>query len=312
MPLPGNTSTVTVAGTFLNPDGDPATGTITFTPSTWLTNSVDNITIPAATVTKTLGTAGNFTAVLPVTDDPDLSPNGWRYEVAEVVDDVTRRYDVLIPAAAATAGTVWLADLAPATVAGPAYYSLASSLTIGTVSVLPAGSAATAAITGLAPNQTLDLGIPTGPQGATGPQGPQGSVGPQGSQGATGPQGSAATVTVGTVGSVAYPGPGTVTNSGTSGSAVLDFILVTGPQGVEGTLSAAGLAAAGSAVAAAGSADASAVAAAASAGSASSSASAAAASAGSADTSASNASTSATNALGYLGSMRALTSQFYA
>jgi hypothetical protein len=43
---------------------------------------------------------------------------------------------------------------------------------------------------------------------------------------------------VGTVGFVDYPGPGTVTNSGTSGSAVLDFILVRGPQGAIGDLTA--------------------------------------------------------------------------
>jgi hypothetical protein len=44
---------------------------------------------------------------------------------------------------------------------------------------------------------------------------------------------------VGTIGFVDYPGPGTVTNSGTSGSAVLDFVLVRGPQGAIGDLTAA-------------------------------------------------------------------------
>jgi hypothetical protein len=44
---------------------------------------------------------------------------------------------------------------------------------------------------------------------------------------------------VGTVGFVDYPGPGTVTNSGTSGSAVLNFTLVRGPQGAIGDLTAA-------------------------------------------------------------------------
>jgi hypothetical protein len=38
---------------------------------------------------------------------------------------------------------------------------------------------------------------------------------------------------------VAFPGPGTVINSGTSGAAVLDFILVTGPAGAIGDLTAA-------------------------------------------------------------------------
>lgn len=45
----------------------------------------------------------------------------------------------------------------------------ANELTIGTVDTLPAGSAATAEITGEAPEQTLNLGLPTGKQGDAGP-----------------------------------------------------------------------------------------------------------------------------------------------
>jgi len=52
-------------------------------------------------------------------------------------------------------------------------------------STLPTGSSATLSIT----NDTLDIGVPEGPQGDTGPQGPQGDTGPQGPQGDTGPQG---------------------------------------------------------------------------------------------------------------------------
>lgn len=273
MPLPANTTTVVVLGTFNTPEGNPSTGTITFTPSAWLLNSGANIAIPNSAVSKTLGTAGNFSVTLPITDDADLSPNPFIYTVTEVIDGVSQSYNISIPGTVASGGTVYLADLAPVAAAGPEYYSLASSLSIGTVSTLPTGSAATASITGLAPSQTLNLGIPTGPAGsaatvtvgtigATAYPGPgtvtnSGSssaavldftlvTGQQGATGATGPQGaagSAATVTVGTVGSVAYPGPGTVTNSGTSGSAVLDFILVTGQQGATGPQGAAGSAA---------------------------------------------------------------------
>lgn len=44
----------------------------------------------------------------------------------------------------------------------------ANSLTIGTVTTLPTGSDATASITGTAPNQVLNLGIPKGEQGDDG------------------------------------------------------------------------------------------------------------------------------------------------
>lgn len=66
--------------------------------------------------------------------------------------------------------------------------------------------------------QTL-IGNVKGPAGATG------------ATGATGPQGEAATIAVGSVTSAAYGTPASVTNSGTSGAAVFDFVI---PQGKPG------------------------------------------------------------------------------
>lgn len=96
----------------------------------------------------------------------------------------------------------------------------ANSLAIGSVTTGAAGSSASATITGTAPSQTLDLVIPRGNTGATGAAGPQGATG------------SAATITVGTVDTVDPDDPATVTNSGTSGAAVLDFEI---PKGDPGT-----------------------------------------------------------------------------
>jgi hypothetical protein len=123
-----------------------------------------------------LGTAGNFSVLLPITDDADLSPSGWVYNVSEVVDGVSQNYNILLPGTVAVGGTVYLADLVPAAPAGPEYYSLASSLTIGTVTTVATGGSATASITGLAPSQVLDLGIPTGATGTVASAG-SGSVG---------------------------------------------------------------------------------------------------------------------------------------
>ena len=87
---------------------------------------------------------------------------------------------------------------------------------------------------------------PQGPQGPTGPQGPAGPVGPQGPTGATGPQGPAgatgatgatgpqgpgATITIGATTTLPSDSPATVTNSGTSTDAILNFGI---PQGVAG------------------------------------------------------------------------------
>jgi hypothetical protein len=305
MAMPANVTTVVVLGTFLTPEGNPSTGTITFTPSRWLSNSGADVAIPNSSVTKTLGTAGNFSVTLPVTDDADLQPANWFYTVSEVVDGVSQSYAILLPGTAATNGTVYLADIAPASELGPEYASLrgpageaatlaigtttsvsnagtaavtnvgtntngtlnftlrdgptgpqgatgaqgpqgsAATVTVGTVGSVAFGGTATVTNSGTSGAAVLDFVVVQGPQGSTGPQGPQGDqgpTGPTGPTGSTGPQGAtgtAATVTVGTIGFVDYPGPGTVTNSGTSGSAVLDFVLVRGPQGAIGDLTAA-------------------------------------------------------------------------
>jgi hypothetical protein len=270
MALPANTSTVVVLGTFLTPEGDPSTGSVTFTASSWLTNSGANVSIPNSSVTKSLGTAGDFTVTLPITDDPDITPLEFIYTVSEVVDGVSRNYNVSIPGTVAAGGTVFLADLTPVAPAGPEYYSLASSLSIGTVTTVAAGGTATATITGLAPNQVLDLGIPAGPSGSvtigsvtsgtaggtptitnTGTPGSAvldfvlipGNTGPTGATGPTGPQGDAATVEVGTVTTGTAGSNASVTNSGTSGSAVLDFVIPRGDTGATGATGPQGQAA---------------------------------------------------------------------
>lgn len=59
----------------------------------------------------------------------------------------------------------------------------ANTLSVGTVT---GGTTAAATITGSAPNQTLNLVLPKGDTGATGPQGPTGPTGPAGDTGPAG------------------------------------------------------------------------------------------------------------------------------
>jgi hypothetical protein len=73
----------------------------------------------------------------------------------------------------------------------------------------------------------LAAGTP-GPTGATGPQGP---AGPQGPQGATGLNGTAATISIGSTTTGAAGSSASVTNSGTTSAAVLNFTI---PQGATG------------------------------------------------------------------------------
>jgi hypothetical protein len=91
-----------------------------------------------------------------------------------------------------------------------------------------------------APGSTGAQGIPgpTGPKGDTGPAGPAGSAGSPGAVGATGSPGAAgapgagSTVTIGTTTTLGPGVPATVSNTGTSTNAILNFGI---PQGLAGT-----------------------------------------------------------------------------
>ena len=75
----------------------------------------------------------------------------------------------------------------------------------------------------------------TRPQGATGATGSTGPRGPQGPQGPQGDAGAAATVTVGSVTTGVVGSNASISNSGTSQQAVLNFTIPTGADGANGT-----------------------------------------------------------------------------
>lgn len=82
-----------------------------------------------------------------------------------IVRDANGRAQVVDPAVAADIATKHYVDT----------NAVPSNLTIGTVTTGAAGSSAAATITGTAPNQSLNLTIPQGIQGATGPAGTNGN-----------------------------------------------------------------------------------------------------------------------------------------
>jgi hypothetical protein len=82
MTLPGDLTTVTVTGRFLDPAGAPLTGVITFTPSAEVTDATGMVVIPAVTRACPLSAQGTFTSPpLASTDNADLSPESWEYLV---------------------------------------------------------------------------------------------------------------------------------------------------------------------------------------------------------------------------------------
>lgn len=81
---------------------------------------------------------------------------------------------------------------------------------------------------------------PTGPKGATGQTGPRGYTGPTGPTGPAGTNGAAATLTIGSVSTGAPGTNASVTNSGTSIAALLNFTIPQGPTGPAGPQGAKG------------------------------------------------------------------------
>lgn len=74
-------TTVTVHGEILDLDGlTPAVGTVTFKTLIELNDVVDNVTYQPSTFVATLDVNGEFTIVLPATDNPDLTPVNWVYQ----------------------------------------------------------------------------------------------------------------------------------------------------------------------------------------------------------------------------------------
>jgi len=100
-----------------------------------------------------------------------------------------------------------------------------ATIAVGTVTALAPGSTPTVVDSGAPGSAVFDFGLVTGDTGATGAGGPPG------------PDGLAASIAIGTVSDVAYGSAPNVVNVGTPTTAVLDWTLVTGPQGPPGSSS---------------------------------------------------------------------------
>lgn len=112
MALPSNFDTVTIKGTYMNFTGEPITGSISFLPTAQHIKHTDTDTIILATKIETLvGADGTFSVVLPITNDPDVTPS-FQYSVTETVAGVTRKYNIEIDVVLA-GQIIDLADLVP-------------------------------------------------------------------------------------------------------------------------------------------------------------------------------------------------------
>ena len=120
MALAGNVSLVTVTGQYVDFEGTPIAGQILFRVPSVLRNAVaDQILIPS-TLYADLDANGEFSAVLPATDDVDFHES-FLYTITESFSG-GRTWQSALPASPAT---VDISDLVPA-YTGASYISLAS------------------------------------------------------------------------------------------------------------------------------------------------------------------------------------------
>ena len=80
---------MTLTGTYLDGSGNPLFGTVTFAPSVPLTDSTDSEIVLQAPVTVAVNSAGQFSVALYGTDDADLAPSGWTWQVTENIAGLT-------------------------------------------------------------------------------------------------------------------------------------------------------------------------------------------------------------------------------
>ncbi len=79
MALPGNLSTITVTGQYLDFQGLPVAGQVKFTLSQVLIDAAADTIIIPSTVTADLDNTGAFSAIVPITNDPDINPAAFSY-----------------------------------------------------------------------------------------------------------------------------------------------------------------------------------------------------------------------------------------
>lgn len=112
MALPTSLSTCTITGTYVDLLGNPVRGSVVIEPQTILKEKTDNKIMMPVSINKTLDANGTFTTVLPVTSDPDVTPQPFIYTFVENFTG-GRTFQIALPLS--VAGTTQnLADLLPA------------------------------------------------------------------------------------------------------------------------------------------------------------------------------------------------------
>jgi hypothetical protein len=129
MALGANLTTVQITGTYVDYEGNPIQGQIRFSISEVLRNGTDDQMVAPSVVVIPL-TNGSFSVTLPATNDPDVVPNPFLYEVEESFAG-GRSYTISIPYT--SAGSLDLADISPNPVIDTTYVQLIDQTTWNTL-----------------------------------------------------------------------------------------------------------------------------------------------------------------------------------
>lgn len=152
MGLPGNINTIILTGTYLDFQGFPQSGTLTFTPNAGpFDDSATPAVLTGIPIAAGLTTAGTFAVTLPCTDNTSLQPTGFSYQVQENLSGGSRAYFIQLPhTLGSTVDIATLIPVSPAPAVSTVYAVLAFSNTFTGASNIFQG--------GLTANDGLSLG----------------------------------------------------------------------------------------------------------------------------------------------------------
>jgi hypothetical protein len=129
MAIAPSVSTVTVAGSYVNFEGNNIEGQIRFTLGDVLRNGTDDQMVAPSSIVIPLSN-GAFTVSLPATNDPDVVPNPFTYTVEESFPG-GRVYTISVPYD--TVGELNLADLSPTPTVSTTYVQMTDQTTFNSL-----------------------------------------------------------------------------------------------------------------------------------------------------------------------------------
>jgi hypothetical protein len=129
MAIGTSVSTVTIAGSYVDFEGNTIQGQIRFTLGDVLRNGTDDQMVAPSSIVIPLS-AGAFTVSLPATNDPDVVPNPFTYTVEESFPG-GRTYTISVPYD--TVGELNLADLSPTPTLTTSYVQMVDQTTFNSL-----------------------------------------------------------------------------------------------------------------------------------------------------------------------------------